>query len=279
MFECVINISEGTRLDVLDVLRRAAGESFCDLHHDQHHNRSVFTLINDVVPLMSDVQNFITACFSHLTLEHHHGVHPRFGVVDVVPFVPLGNETTERAIELRNEMGQWISVHFGVPTFFYGGADATLPQVRKNAFRSLAPSTGPAEPSPSRGAVAVGARDVLLAWNIWLANTTLERAKEIAAQVRSANVRTLGLQVGDFVQVSCNLISPLTDGPGDVAKKVTALLEGSEALDHCELVGLSPRAVLENEARATWQYLGLSDETTIEARISLRINQPVRDAQ
>jgi len=267
MFECVINISEGTDLSLLDTLRRAAGHSCRDLHHDAIHNRSVFTLINDEAPLVADVESLLTACFQHLRLEHHQGVHPRFGVVDVVPFVPLAPDTFERALELRDAMGQWLSVTFGVPTFFYGGSSPTLPEVRKNAFTSLTPSTGPASPSVDYGAVAVGARNLLLAWNIWLENTTVDRAKELARLVRSSSVRTLGLDLGDLVQVSCNLIEPLEVGPGEVLSRVQQLLRGDESVHHCELVGLAPEQVLRNEAPAQWHQLGLSLEATIETRL------------
>lgn len=279
MFECVINISEGTNLDLLATLKRSCGDSFRDLHHDQFHNRSVFTLINDRSALVDDVKHFISACFAHLQLLHHEGVHPRFGVVDVVPFVPLAPDTIEGAKELRNDVGSWISSTFGVPTFFYDENGPTLPEVRKNAFKDLAPSTGPHTPSVDYGAVAVGARDVLVAWNIWLEHTTLERAKELARQVRTDKVRTLGFPVGDLVQVSCNLVSPLESGPGEVLTSVLSLLQGDEALHHCELVGLAPEQVLRNEDPAQWQRLGLSLEATIEARCAGLINQPERDAQ
>ena len=270
MFECVVNISEGRDRIVLDQLALACGSSLRDLHSDQEHHRSVFTLIDEPSALARSVRALIDASFERLDLRRHEGIHPRFGVVDVVPFVALDTAQRDAARALRDETGQWIADSYDVPVFYYGPLDGTLrtlPEVRRLAFRILEPDAGPDETSERLGAVAVGERAVMLAWNLWLSGTSIERARELAAAVRQESVRALGFSVRDQVQVSCNLIDPLNVGPDVVYDEVARLLGGVERIEHAELVGLCPRAVLEALDPGRWRALGLSEATTIEARL------------
>ncbi len=270
MLECVINLSEGRNLELLDQLDDSAGPSLRDLHADTFHHRSVFTLVNDAESLIRDVRALITASFELLDLRAHEGVHPRFGVVDVVPFVALDLEKSSRAVELRDETARWISETFGVATFLYGPVDAalrTLPAVRKHAFRELSPDFGPAAPSPTLGAVAVGARPILVAWNIWLSGVSRDETRVIAKAIRRGAVRSLAFRAGEHMQVSCNLIDPMTEGPSVVYDEVAALVPEGGQIVRCELVGLVPRALLEAQDPSRWAQLGLSENQTIESRI------------
>ena len=270
MFECVVNISEGRVDALLDELRVSAGRSLRDLHRDPFHNRAVFTLINEPAPLTSDVRALLTSAYERLDLRTHDGVHPRFGVVDVVPFVALEPRQATLARALRDETGQWIGQQFDVPVFLYGmvaGGPRSLPDVRRGAFTSLAPDYGPAAPSPIRGATAVGERPILIAWNLWLQGVSIEEARTVTRSLRRREVRALAFNVGDRVQVSCNLIAPGVVGPGVIYDEVVAGLSHDGRVERAELVGLAPRSVLEAEPRSRWKQLGLSDETTIEGRI------------
>lgn len=270
MFECVTNISEGRNLDLLDELRVTVGESLRDLHADSFHNRSVFTLINDPEPLIHDVRALIAASFDTLDLRTHEGVHPRFGVVDVVPFVALDPENPSRAVDLRDATARWIGETFEVPVFLYGpldGAIRTLPEVRNHAFGALSPDFGPATPSPKLGAVALGARPILVAWNIWLAGVSRDETRAIAKSIRRSEVRSLAFRAGEYTQVSCNLIDPMVAGPSSVYDEVAALLPNGGEIVRAELVGLVPQAVLDAEERSRWEQLGLSENQTIEGRL------------
>jgi glutamate formiminotransferase / 5-formyltetrahydrofolate cyclo-ligase len=270
VFECVINISEGRNLDLLDELHVRAGGSLRDLHADASHNRSVFTLINDAETLFGDVRSLITGAFHSLDLRTHEGVHPRFGVVDVVPFVALDPESPSRALDLRDSTAQWISEEFNVPVFLYGPIDEivrTLPEVRKHAFTDLEPDSGPTDASPTLGAVAVGARPVLVAWNIWLSGVSRDETRALAKAVRRPEVRSLAFRAGDQTQVSCNLIDPLVVGPSLVYDEVAQRLPLKGEIAGCELVGLVPRAVLDAVERGRWEQLGLSANQTIESRL------------
>ena len=152
-----------------------------------------------------------------------------------------------------------------MPGFAYG-PERSLPDVRRRAFRDLVPDVGPPRPHPTAGAVAVGARDVLVAWNVWLAEPDLERARQVAAVVRGPHLRALGLHVGERVQVSMNLIAPDVVGPAEAWDAVAAHV----ALAGAELVGLVPAAVLERTDPERWSQLDLDEERTIEARLRRR---------
>jgi hypothetical protein len=268
VFECVINISEGRDHAVLEALDRAAGSSLRNRHSDPWHHRSVFTLIDEPAALVASVHRLLGAALTLLDIRTHEGVHPRLGVVDVVPFVPLDDHTIEEAVALRDALGDWVAATNHVPVFFYGpfgDGERTLPAVRREAFSHLAPDRGPQMPHPSAGAVTIGARPLLVAWNLWLASTTLARTKAVASELRQPGVRTLGLAVGDFTQVSCNIIDVTTVSLADLFDQVAGALEGDEVLLRGELVGLAPRRVLDAVTTDRWAELGLSLETTIEA--------------
>jgi glutamate formiminotransferase / 5-formyltetrahydrofolate cyclo-ligase len=265
VLECVVNVSEGRRPDVVSSLASACGPSLLDVHADAHHNRSVFTLAGDDVEAAA--RALAQAAVGALDLGEHQGVHPRIGVLDVVPFVPLGSTELEEAIAARHRFAQWAGKELSLPCFLYG-PERSLPEVRKTAFRSLAPASGPALPHPTAGACAVGARTVLVAYNVWLATDDLATARSIAAALRTPFLRLLGFDVGGRIQVSCNLTDPLILGPAEVyaAIREKAIAAGTD-ITGAELVGLIPSGVLEAIPADRWASLGLGREYTIEARM------------
>lgn len=270
MFECVVNVSEGRRVALLDEISSSVGPPLRDRHTDRFHHRSVFTLVDEPEALLVGVHALIGACFDRLDLRHHEGVHPRFGVVDVVPFVALGPGQSGSARSLRDSAARWIAETYAVPCFLYGdvnGAPRSLPDVRREAFQGLMPDFGPHRPDPGLGAVAVGARPVLVAWNLWLDGVSISEARAIARALRSPEVRAMGFSVGDQVQVSCNLIEPGLVGPSAVYDQVASLVPQRGAIDRSELVGLIPQSVLEAQDRGRWAELGLSEDSTIESRL------------
>jgi glutamate formiminotransferase len=205
----------------------------------------------------------IAAAVERLDLRVHAGVHPRIGVVDVVPFVPLGGAGMDDAVAARDRCATWIADRLGVPVFLYG-PERSLPDVRRGAFRGLEPDRGPDVPHPTAGAVAVGARPLLVAWNVYLATPDLDRARAIAAAIRGPHLRALGLQVGDEVQVSLNLVAPDRLGPAEAWDLVAAHAPVAKA----ELVGLVPRSVLDRTPPERWAQLDLAAGRTIEARLA-----------
>lgn len=261
MLECVVNISEGRRPEVVAAIGAAAGADLLDVHSDAHHHRSVLTLVGEEAP-----RAVARAAVDRLDLGAHAGVHPRIGVVDVVPFVALGATPAAEAVAARDRFGAWAAAELGVPGFAYG-PERTLPEVRRRAFAGLTPTWGPATPHPTAGAIAVGARPLLVAYNLWLApGTDLAVARRVAREVRSPEIRTLGLAVGDEVQVSMNLVAPLAVGPAEAWDRVASLAPVARA----ELVGLVPEGVLEQAPEGRWEQLDLGPERTIEARLARR---------
>lgn len=255
-----MNISEGRHPATVEAIAAAAGDDLLDLHTDPDHNRSVLTLVGEAAP-----RAVSRVAIPRLDIGPHAGVHPRIGVVDVVPFVPLPGSTLADAVAARDSFARWVAGELGVPAFVYG-PERSLPDLRRRAFRGLAPDAGPATPHPTAGAVAVGARPVLVAWNVWLAEPDVALARRVAADIRSAHIRALGLAVAGGAQVSMNLIDPATVGPAEAWDMVAARAPVSRA----ELVGLAPRWVLERTDRHRWAQLDLSEDRTIEARLARR---------
>jgi glutamate formiminotransferase / 5-formyltetrahydrofolate cyclo-ligase len=265
MLECVINISEGQDRELLARLKDVAENALLDLHADAHHNRSVFTLAGDDV--LDAAKVLCAQAVLELDLRRHEGVHPRLGVVDVVPFVPIGiplgsDMDLTAALAARDSFAEFAAAELGLPCFLYG-PERSLPEIRRAAFHDLAPDLGPSQPDPRSGAVCIGARLPLVAYNLVLADADLELGKEIAKSIRSRSVRALGLRVGADIQVSCNLVEPWIVGPAECYDAVATLAEVRAA----ELVGLVPREVLDGIGPNRYVQLDLGPDRTIEARL------------
>lgn len=267
LLECVVNVSEGRRADVVADLSVAAGPLLLDVHCDEHHNRSVYTLAGPAEALAEAVRSLAARAVAQLDLRTHRGVHPRIGVLDVVPWVALSGWPVEAgpaaaATVSRDAFACWAGDELQLPCFVYG-TERSLPDVRRQAWRTLAPTTGPDRPHPTAGAAAVGARRLLVAYNVWLADPDLDLARRLAAGLRRPEVRALGMPVGDAVQVSCNLIEPEVVGPAAVFDAVAA----QTAVAGAELVGLVPDRVLGAIPEHRWRELDLDRSRTIEARL------------
>jgi glutamate formiminotransferase len=260
VLECVVNVSEGRRGPALDALVAAGGADVLDVHVDRHHHRCVLTLVGEGAP-----RAVARAAVANLDLRRHSGAHPRLGVVDVVPFIAL-DEPAAAAWAAADRFARWLADDLGVPAFRYGDGWPTLPEVRRQAFRALRPTTGPAAPHPTAGATAVGSRPPLVAYNVWLADAEVGLARAVARAVRGPAIRALGLAVGDRVQVSMNLVDPTGLGPAEAFDAVAARCEVAGA----ELVGLVPEAVLAAVPRTRWPELDLAADRTVEARLARR---------
>jgi glutamate formiminotransferase len=285
MLECVINVSEGRRPDVLDAVGAACGWALLDVHTDADHNRSVFTLAGGAPGEVAEAAMALArATIERVDMSGHSGVHPRIGAVDVVPFVPIEPVRMEQAAEAAREWGARAAEELGVPVFFYGPADPegrTLPDLRRTAFRERRPDFGPAEPHPTAGAMAVGARPFLVAINWELAagggglEADVEVARAIAQEVRERGgglpgVRALGFALGSKgqAQVSMNLIDLSATGVEAAFEAVreAAAKRGGE-VSAVELVGLLPAAELERCSGEFLAWSGLTTDLTIEARV------------
>ncbi len=264
MVLCVMNVSEGRDLSVIAALGAAAGAALLDTHTDPHHHRSVLTIAGEEA-----ARAVATTAVALIDLRHHHGVHPRLGVVDVVPFVALTPSDTAEATRVRHEFAAWFARTEQIPCFLYG-PERSLPEVRRGAFETIAPEFGPGHPHPRAGATAVGVRGPLVAYNVWI-NRDVATATAVAKMIRGPGIRALGLAVGAGVQVSMNLIDPSAIGPAEAYDLVVErAAQAGATVVGAELVGLLPRSVLMSVPTARWAELDLSDERTIEARWATR---------
>ncbi|HEV3131639.1 MAG TPA: hypothetical protein VGY51_06730 [Acidimicrobiales bacterium] len=282
--ECVINISDGRSRSTLEAVRHAGGTALLDVHSDAEHNRTVLTLGGPLAIVEDAARHVVATAIARIDLRSHAGIHPRLGAADVVPFVPLdGSGTTEQAwarvIEARDGFARWAGSDLELPCFLYG-PERSLPEVRRSAFRSLAPDTGPERPHPTAGATAVGARPILVAYNVWIAAdpgpdgpdgqpSAPAVARSLAGRLRSPAVRALGLEVGAGAQVSFNLIDLGAVSVVDVYDAVAAGAKsyGCSVL-RAELVGLIPEVALRAAPRDRWAELDLGEDRTIESRLA-----------
>lgn len=266
--ECVPNVSEGrdaARLRRLRaVLAAARGIELADVHADADHHRSVFTFLGAPDAIVAAALGLADAVVREVDMRTHHGIHPRVGALDVLPFVPLAGMTMVEAVALAHRVGRAVAECHALPVFYYGEAARRperrrLRELRHGEYEGLArrlaaadgqPDDGPARFDARAGAVLVGARDVLVAYNVWLASADLEIARAIARAVREsggglAAVQALGLPLVSRgrVQVSMNLVD-YRKTPIPVAfDRVSA--EGRRrgvSVERAELVGLAPRA-------------------------------------
>ena len=281
MLECVVNVSEGRDLDRLDTIARAAGASLVDVHADRDHHRSVFTLAGPGPrDAAAGARSLAASVAEQCSIVDHAGAHPRFGALDVVPFVALGETRIERA-EAADEaraFGEWWAREFDVPVFLYDDADPAhrdLPSARSACFRTREPDFGPGTPHPRLGATAVGARPPLVACNCVLASPDVEVARRIAREVRERSgglrgVRALGFFLAEAqrAQVSMNLVELECTGMQQACERVRALArEHGTDVASVELVGLVPRRELDRCTEQFLRWSRLDAQSSIEARV------------
>lgn len=268
LIECVPNVSEGRRADVIAALEDALagpGIRLLDRSSDPSHNRSVYTFAGEPAAIRDAVLRLFGAAIEAIDLRAHDGIHPRMGAVDVVPFVPLEGATMEDCVALAKDTGALVAERFGVPVFLYEEAAATdarrsLADIRRGGVNGVAlrmhqaawrPDFGPDQPHPTAGAVAIGARPILIAYNVNLASNRLGVAKRIASAIRASNgglpyVKALGMQLDDgIVQVSMNLTNYKETSMSTVFDTVVreAAVDGVRVLES-EIVGLVPADAL-----------------------------------
>lgn len=291
--ECVPNVSEGRDPRVLDRmtarLSKAVGVRLLDVHRDADHHRSVFTLVGEASALRDAIVELCDAALGAIDLRHHQGAHPRIGAVDVVPFIPLGHATMDEAVDAARSTGRAIAERFGIPVLLYEEA-ATAPHrrrlelVRRGRFEGLpdklrrpewTPDFGPAVPHPSFGAVAVGARRILVAYNINLATDRLEVGAAVATAVRASSgglphvkAMALPLPARGLVQVSMNLtnveVTPIAAVFDAVVREAA---RHGVTVAESEVVGLVPAAALADVAARYLRVAGWSPDKILDTRL------------
>ena len=221
LVQCVPNFSEGRDpaiiAAIVDAVRQTPGVRLADWSADPDHNRLVVTFVGPPEAVQSAALASAAAAVKHIDLRVHSGVHPRLGVLDVLPFVPLFGISLAECAVLARSVGAALAERYDLPVFFYEAASTdkhSLPLIRKSAFAALTPDCGPPVPHPTAGAVVVGARGPLTAFNVNLATADLSAARTIAREMRGLphlpGIRALGLRLPSrgITQVSMNLTRP-----------------------------------------------------------------------
>jgi glutamate formiminotransferase len=265
-----------------------------DRSSDPDHHRTVITLMGPGPALVEAAVAGARACARLIDLNHHRGVHPRMGALDVLPFIPFGPETRLRGgddpdldcADLAERAGRRIAAEVGVPVYLYGAAArhpgwSALPAVRGRGFEALraapdrVPDFGGPGLHPSAGATAAGAREVLIAYNVELAGADLALARKIASAVRERDgglpaVRAMGVPLAGrgLVQVSMNLLDWRATPPAAAYAAVAALAEKHGArVEASEIVGLAPAGALDGVDPADLRLRGFSPDMLLESRL------------
>jgi len=293
IIECVPNISEGRDTKKIDritaVLSAVEGVKLINVCVDSDHNRTVLTFIGEPEDVLKGAATACEKALDLIDMRKHKGVHPRIGAVDVVPFVPLKGAEMKDAIDLAHRFGRAFGKKRKIPVYFYGEAALDpkrreLSDVRKGEYEALRtrfddplwmPDTGPARFDPRSGAIACGAREPLIAYNINLATDNLQLAKDIACSIRQSSgglkyVKAIGvpLKSRNIVQVSMNLTNHKVTPPRtvfDVVKEKAAAC-GVSILES-ELVGLIPEEALEGVSAEYLQLSNFCAECIIETHL------------
>jgi glutamate formiminotransferase/formiminotetrahydrofolate cyclodeaminase len=298
LIECVPNFSEGRRPDVVAAIRDAiaavAGAHILDVSSDASHNRSVITFVAPVEVVADAAFAGIESARTHIDLTKHTGEHPRMGATDVVPFIPLDGATMEDCIALARQLGERVGRELGIPVFLYERA-ATRPDrenladVRRGEFEGIrddigripqrTPDFGPSAVHATAGAVAIGARPFLVAYNVYLGPASnMGVAKEVAKAVRGSAgglryVKGLAFEVDGQAQVSMNLVdtekTPLHQAYDAV--KMEAEARGVTPT-WSELVGLVPERCLFDAAARHIRLHNFTPEMVLERKVRAAIS-------
>jgi glutamate formiminotransferase len=293
IIECVPNISEGAKTDVVekvaDRIRAVEGVKLLNVAPDAAQNRTVFTMVGDAKSLKEAIDALFDETLKHVDLTKHKGEHPRMGAVDVVPFVPIVGATVDDCVELSKEVGAMIAEKYNVPVFLYeSSATAShrknLAKIRKGEFEGFAekikeddwkPDYGPGEVHPTAGCVAVGARPFLIAFNVNLGTNNLPIAEKIANEVRHIGgglrfVKAKGFETDDpnVMQVSMNL----TNFEKTPVFRVVEMIRREAArygvsIVGCEVVGMIPLQAIIDVADWYLQLIDFGRDQVLETMI------------
>ena len=293
LIECIPNFSEGRRPDVIEqitgAVRGVDGVSLLDVQSDPTHNRSVVTFVGHEGPIAEAAFRAVQKAAALIDLNEHRGAHPRFGATDVVPFVPLRSEEMPICVEVAQVLARRVAGDLEIPVFLYEDA-ARIPEhkniavIRGKGFEEMrevigsqpakTPDEGGSRVHATAGAVAVGARFPLIAFNVNLDSDDLDLAKRIAVEIRERDggmrcVKAIGLQLEDgAVQVSMNLTDYRVTSMADVIAAIEERIAAAGvAIRESEIVGLLPQDALVLLAQAALCATGFSRDQVLEARV------------
>lgn len=272
ILECVPNFSEGKDkkkiAEILKSIRKIKGVKILDFSSDPDHNRTVITFLGEPKSVIKAAFEATKTASKLIDLTKHKGIHPRIGATDVIPLIPLKNITGKEAVKYSKELGEKIATELKIPIYFYEKSATSskrknLADVRNIGYEKLKkeitknkerfPDLGPKRLGKA-GAIALGVRDILIAFNINLKTPDIEIAKKLATKIREKTgglpfVKALGLKLTqkNIAQVSMNLTNYKKTPPLKVFKLIEKLAKkhSTEILES-ELIGLIPTSALKN---------------------------------
>lgn len=296
VLEAVPNFSEGRDLAVVEAIAqamRASGAEVLDWSADPDHNRSVVTVIGSPAQVEEAAVKGAAVAKDRIDLRRHRGVHPRIGAIDVLPFVPLAGLSMDEARQSARRVGKRLANEIGIPVFFYGNASnppgKNLAALRRGGFEALLtgwpvgrePDLLPvawshAGTHPSAGACCVGARPVLLAWNVWVSNLGMAAARAVAREIREASggmrgVRALALALPsrNALQISMNLEDVEHAAPADVFRRVRALVQSKGGdVAKTEVIGMIPDQLVHSISAEELQLENPAAERMLQKRLA-----------
>ncbi len=302
VLEAVPNFSEGRDLAkvraLVDVIART-GVEVLDWSADPDHNRSVVTYVGDPERVASASVEAARFAAEHFDLRSHRGVHPRIGALDVLPFVPLRGMDMAEAVAVARTVGARLA-GIGLPVYLYGAASDPpgrgLAELRRGGFEALVGGFptgrspdfrphGTGAPHPTAGATCVGARRILLAWNVFVEGVTVEQARAVASTIRErdggfSGLRALGLYLerGDRIQISMNLEDPARTSPLDVFRAIETWVGGRGGrVTGTEVIGMMPDTLVLPAARDRLDLLDLGPVRMLSSRVMEHVLARVRE--
>lgn len=292
IIECVANFSEGRRLNIVDeIVASIAGTTGVGLlgaESDYDHNRSVVTFVGAPQAVAQAAYESIKVAAGSIYLNQHRGQHPRIGAADVIPFVPLRNATMAECVSLAFDLGARVGEELGLPVFLYANAarqaaNRELSAIRRGGYESLResiktggppqPDFGPRALGPA-GGCAIGARDILIAFNVYLNSTDVFIARAIARKIRESSggmptVKALGLFVKGKAQVSMNLTDYRVTPMGAVFERIRQEAGNyGVKIDSSEIIGLIPRDALAAASPAQLKIENFTPDRLLDYHLS-----------
>jgi glutamate formiminotransferase/formiminotetrahydrofolate cyclodeaminase len=289
--ECIPNFSDARRPEVVkqivDAVAAVEGIRILDTHSDTDHNRTVLTFIGEPPAVEEAAYRGIAKAAELIDLNQHKGEHPRIGATDVVPFVPISGVTTTECIEMAKRLGKRVAEELSIPVYFYEDAAVrqdrrNLEDIRKGEYEGLKeaiatdpyrePDLGP-KVLGTAGATVIGARQPLIAYNIYLTTSDVSIAEKIARRVRNSTggfrfVKAMGVMVNGLAQVSMNLTNFKRSPMAQVTEFVRREAERyGTGIHHSELVGLIPQRALSNAAQYYLQLDAFDHEQILENKL------------
>lgn len=287
LVECVPNFSEGKDLkkikSIFNAAKKIKSVKVFELEYDKSHNRCLFTIVGAPEDVLKSVFEAIKTATKSIDMNKHSGEHPRIGATDVVPFVPVSGVSMKECVALSNKLAKKVAGELKIPVFMYESAakkpeNRNLADVRKGEFEGFResmkkPDYGPSKIHPTAGAIVIGARKYLVAYNVNLNTKDIEVGKKIAKAVREKDgglkaVKALGFEVGGLAQVSMNLVDYEITNFDEVYREIERLAKKEKVeIESSEIYGMIPMDAIIKAIKTTFKAKTFKKDQVLENQL------------